>query len=426
MCAQHQQWLQVSISDRAKQGRFDWVLPQEKDLRAIDRLRGTLPSEQLEFLARVNRMILEAGTDAPAAEELTSTLTQGVWHGMVRNGWVSRSGQINGRAATTRLDWAYKQLALLPEWSVGPATEGACLSRVRKVLADPAQGHPLRALTVLACLFESWGEFLDAVREFSEPVTAGEDAARAGKPEDDTRLELLAAAGGEASVSELAKRFGVAVSTAQAWLASEGWEPPKRPSKLYGPTLSRTVEELTKGCHPSTVSEQLGLSESTVRRVLKTTVGLSTAWRKARHQLDENEARARWSAAISLAAQSGPKTARTFEPGAYAWLYRNDRDWLMRTNALAKQPAIGNKRVVDWDSRDRLLSESCRAAATGLVSEHGGRRITLTDLIRVVPELRTKLHKLSCMPRTALVVKSVLQRHQSSDAQGLLPGLVQD
>ena len=426
MCAQHQQWLQVSISDRAKQGRFDWILPQEEDLRAIGRLSGTLPSQQMEFLARVNRMVLEAGTDAPAAQESKSTLTHGIWHGMVRNGWVSRSGQINGRAATTRLAWAHRQLALLPEWSAGPATEGACLSRIRKVLADPAQGHPLRALTVLTCLFESWGDFLDAVREVPEPVTAGKDAARAGKPGDDTRLELLAAAGGDASVSELAKRFGVAVSTAQAWLASEGWEPPKRPSKLYGPALSRAVEELTKGCHPSTVSAQLGLSESSVRRVLKTTVGLRTAWRKARHQLDENEARARWSAAISLAALSGPKTARTFEPGAYAWLYRNDRDWLLRTNALAKQPVIGNNRVVDWDSRDRLLSEACRTAATKLLGNGIGRRLTLTDLIRIVPELRTKIHRLECLPRTARVVRSVLLPQGSPEAPRLLTDTVED
>lgn len=57
----------------------------------------------------------------------------------------------------------------------------------------------------------------------------------------------------------------------------------------------------------------------------------------------------------ALANYGGAKDARQNGAGAcYAWLYRNDRSWLMAENQ-SRQRRQGNNSYVDWQARDRKL-----------------------------------------------------------------------
>jgi hypothetical protein len=225
----------------------------------------------------------------------------------------------------------------------------------------------------------------------------------------DTRTEFLRAARGAGSITALAKEFNIAVRTAQSWLTDEGRVTPKRPSKISGAVLLRLTEGLAAGSDPSALAQETDLSESSVRRVLGTTIGLREKWSAAKLIAVRTEARERWVAALSVVSPGGPKLARGVDPGAYAWLYRNDREWLTLSHAHQRQPISGNRRQLDWAARDLALSADCRTAAKDLIERKRTARITLADFVKVVPELRTKLCKLDRMPLTLSVIQTALQ-----------------
>lgn len=69
---------------------------------------------------------------------------------------------------------------------------------------------------------------------------------------------------------------------------------------------------------------------------------------------DENlliECRGQWREAVE---KHGTKQARLngFDD-LYAWLYRRDRDWLLKTNQVNRRPEPKHKAKVDWQKRDR-------------------------------------------------------------------------
>nr|WP_245593751.1 TnsD family Tn7-like transposition protein [Arenimonas malthae] len=334
---------------------------------------------------------------------------------MIRAGWISTSGRLATAAVGKGLKSAITALSALPEWTADTPSEATCISRVRSVLSEPGQGHPLKLLIVASCLFESWSDFLDEAKREETATRRSELAEEKRFRAQDIRGDFLKAAQRAASVTELAKEFNIAVRTAQTWLADEGRSTPRRPSKILGAALLRLTQGLSAGADPSSLAEETGLSESSVRRVLGTTVGLKGKWLDAKGRALRQQNRARWLAALSVAAPGGPKLARDLDPSAYAWLYRNDREWLAKKNSHLRLPASGNRRALDWDARDRALCKACRLAANELATRNRGARVALVDLVRVVPDLRTKICKLDRLPLT----RSAIQDAVRGDVQQL-------
>lgn len=409
ICSAHHEWLLVSIASRARQGRFDWRLPEALDLTLPPGLAGDMGDKQLAAIHRLSQFSLEAASTTDRSILAGDNVCDALRRGMARAGWISKSGRLATSAIATDLKSKFSALSALPEWAADSPSEATCVSRVRDILNAHGQGHPLKLLVVTSCIFDSWSDFL-AELEIQGTEVEGKNQPEEKDPElSDTRAEFLEAASGVGSVTALARRFNIAVRTAQGWLADEGRATPKRPSKISGSVLRRLTEGLAAGNDPSALAEETNLSESSVRRVLGTTVGLRDEWVAAKHHAVRAEVRERWGAALSIGSPGGPKLARGIDPGAYAWLYRHDRGWLIQSNVRQKQPSSGNHRVLNWGARDLALSEVCRHAANDLAEQNRKERITLVDLVRVVPELRTKLCKLDRLPLTLSAIRAVVQ-----------------
>lgn len=415
VCGRHQTWLLFSISNRARQGRFEWSLPEESDLTLPPGLTSHVDEWQLASINRFSRFSQESAAMAEKPAGSCEAFAGALRRGMIRAGWISTSGRLATAAVGKGLKSTITALSALPEWTGDTPSEATCISRVRSVLSEPGQGHPLKLLIVASCLFESWSDFLDETKREETATRRSQLVEEKCFRAQDIRADFLKAAERDASVTELAREFNIAVRTAQGWLAEDGRSTPRRPSKLSGTALLRLTQGLSAGTDPSTLAEETGLSESSVRRVLGTTVGLKSKWLEAKAQALRQQNRARWLAALSVAAPGGPKLARGLDPGAYAWLYRNDREWLAKKNSRLTLPASGNHRALDWDARDRALSKACRLAADELATRNRGARVALVDLVRVVPELRTKICKLDRLPLT----RSVIQVAVRADVQQL-------
>lgn len=85
------------------------------------------------------------------------------------------------------------------------------------------------------------------------------------------------------------------------------------------------------------------------------------SFKKAREQQQQNnsynvyletasiENRKKW---LNLVHQHGIKDARQLNESLYAWLYRNDRTWLIQTNQAFHRKFLPQRSKVDWHKRD--------------------------------------------------------------------------
>jgi hypothetical protein len=78
----------------------------------------------------------------------------------------------------------------------------------------------------------------------------------------------------------------------------------------------------------------------------------------------------------------------------------------MAMEKVARSPAAR----VDWDLRDRRLSEQVRRVSLDLYEAVPARRIKLFQLYQRLPELKAKLFKMDCLPLTRAVLYDLLRK----------------
>lgn len=101
-------------------------------------------------------------------------------------------------------------------------------------------------------------------------------------------------------------------------------------------------------------------------------------------------------------------TVRMLRPEIYAWLYRNDRDWLVtQTQSQTFKRDHGRLRI-DWDDRDSALALKVAQVALELSCELPGCRLKLWQLYQRIPDLKAKLGHLDHLPLTQSALKAVL------------------
>lgn len=66
-------------------------------------------------------------------------------------------------------------------------------------------------------------------------------------------------------------------------------------------------------------------------------------------EITRAENREKW---VGLVQEHGIKPARHLQAALYAWLYRNDKDWLLQTNQNFHQKFIPQGTKIDWQKRD--------------------------------------------------------------------------
>jgi hypothetical protein len=109
--------------------------------------------------------------------------------------------------------------------------------------------------------------------------------------------------------------------------------------------------------------------------------------------------RKEWRQALSDA--NGAKAARELAPAVYAWLYRHDREWLLRENGRnAPEPAARSR--IDWKARDEEMSRRAQILAKLLAAEAPRKRLTVSRLRRSLGEARVRNEQLPKLEKALL------------------------
>lgn len=411
VCPKHGCILLESTVKSSGVGRFLWHLPRLQQLRNV--LPYALPPECSQPLVQ---KLADLATIAIAAAQLPPTFH--IDSGTLLAAYRQRLDTIHLRSDHQRLKryeiaqsfLAFtRELRLVPELAALPDTLAKAQAQMDRLLRLPRIGtHPLRQLVLIHWLFGSWEAFWGAYQ--SALITVSPHAKKAetliitphreqsGDERHHTLLELIQNQG--YSLSRAAAEVGIDTGTAMAWAAQAGVKVPRRPKRLKPEIRSALIRDLLLGDGKKTVAARYGISTQTVTTTLRTEPGLSKCWHDAQRANARAMARTRWEQTCHDNSGLGIKAIRQLVPAVYAWLYRNDRTWLMSKTADLPRSKGGNHSNVNWVLRDAQLALAIRQAASSFALTAHPPPLTLQHIYQLLPELRAKLSSLKRLPLT--------------------------
>lgn len=221
--------------------------------------------------------------------------------------------------------------------------------------------HPLKHILMMSVLSLDWCDmrvrpFICQSR-FRSLAESEKETKEAGKASVDHELTNLVRDKG-CSLRSCAKLLGKSVTTLKIQAVQLDLSVKLRPKKIKEDLFSEVVELLQSGHSVAEVAEYASLSIVSVYRILKMQPKVFESWRQMRF---ERELVSRRGEAANAAFEGRP-----VPKSVYAWLYRNDRDWLKKMLEGGKSRLTSRSPLVDWDARDRKLSEAvifyCKSA----------------------------------------------------------------
>lgn len=424
ICPWHGEPLRTSVVKSTGVERFLWHLPEDGQLSDDWFAVPHASTEALHALANLTTGLVEFAADGGWLDALTVQTT--LRTRLSEMGWITVGG--NARIADAAANYLQHCMPLraAPELSGLPSNLEEAKIQIGYLIRPFRTGtHPLRLLVAIHWLFGDVAEFVGAHVVGTLPDATGQEVSLASTQPvvkvapNERRMVLVQLIQAGESASAAAAKIGVDVATAQVWAASAGIAVDRRPKILKADVLAALVQDLRSGADKVAVAGRHAISVVTVTRILRTEVGLYAAWKAARNAKAQLSARKAWLDLLASHRELGSKLMRAMTPAAYAWLYRNDRAWLMEHAPGARVDGkVGRASSVRWDDRDDELSRAVHRVVLRLSQDQAGKPPRLWQIYQALPELRAKLTVLERLPLTkhALEVAVGRQRVQTTSA----------
>lgn len=417
MCIKHQRPLVRGIGKVSTRGRFHWYLPS--DMQLVRCMESFELATAAPFLLRLTESTIGFGSGPPQGRFTSRLLAHTYRRRLAEIGIINASDRIHAKDLGTLLDSQLEPISRVFGFdALGQGPSSLC-EQFSRLLREPrATAHPLRHLLFISAVFDSWTSFLETYRATpQEPPPAprerplGPGERPASEIENAQRQQLYSLVQEGMSATAAARSTGVTVATAMSWLTAFGIRTPRRPKTLTPELRQMAIGRLRSGSSKDAIAAAIGMSSQTVTMLLRTEPGLHAVWRTARFLKAQRVARTRWQRTADRLGSPSPKAMREAQPAIHAWLYRNDRAWLISFSENLPRISRTNNSRVRWDERDLCLSDAVRQAADAFASGHGQRRPRLSDLCDVIDTLRKRLGNLDQLPLTRAAIREVTSGH---------------
>jgi hypothetical protein len=407
-CPRHGELLQVSRHKVDGQYRYSFVLPRSSELtapwsewRLSSQSRGTLEGR----LQRLTALVLSATACEPGCFDDRAVLATAYRERLVEIGWLRHPNRLSWDVLSENFSKQTKWMISVPEFAALRVGSAAVRNQLSVVLYKRrARTHPLRHLLMMEVLFHDWTEFLIYHGRAVSTSQSQHERLTVERPnrEEARHVDI------EGSAREMARRNGVDIHTAMAWRAATGVRTQRRPKILKAPVLEKLVACLKEGVPKEEAAAVAGISISSVTRVMRTEPGLQHAWHQQRWLAAQARHRSVWTRLLKNYAGMALRLMRLLAPDSFAWLYRNDRDWLQSTSARDRAvPSGGNHVLAKWRERDTHLALEVNKAAIWL-EERG--QLKIGEIISAVPELAPLLRRIDRLPLTQQALVSIFGR----------------
>jgi len=414
-CDNHHQPLYESIIKSTGVKRFSWYLPNKDELRQPNSINPCYPRETIQALVSLcdtAKSLVEIGNTKPwIMNDFWLTYRKE----LANRNWLAGQQLRYSEMVSDFLIYSNK-LRGIPEFSALPTTISEAKSQLGRLFRQPRSGtHPLRHIIMIDWIFGGTTKFLETT---TTPVNNNRNYTVSRSPSgtiDDSKKQMviLLIRDQNLSLREVSNRTDIDINIIMQWCSEEKIPFTRRPKVLKKEVRDKLIIQLKNGKDKSFLSKKYNISIATINRLLRTVNNLQTEWYSAQFQSNLNKARATWSSLNKKYSSLGTKLLRSLEPAVYAWLYRNDREWLREntpTPASAQQHTIKHN---IWNKRDIKLSTEVKRTALTISEQNPNSRIYLWQLYQQIPELKAKLDVLYKLPLTKRAIEQVIDSKKS-------------
>lgn len=348
ICPRHQAWLMVSTKSRRWSGRFEWSLPDEDFLFEQDSSQKIW--SRPAFLTLADNVIDLASFGRMSSFDpctVAATYRTAVHQ-------EDRPDSLLDRIKPLRCSHLFESL---------PADEESTKSFINQLIRTPRRSiHPLKHLVLINWLFDGLHSFLKAYK--TEVARSAQQVAFAPSRKLPERSSLSSA--------------GVPTQKIA------------RPKRLKGWIKDDLLAKLAKGVSKQKLCEEFRITVSTINKLLRANPTTYAQALQAKHGWEIDEHRGEWQHLHRVYPELGVKALRTKRPSLYAWLYRNDKAWLMAEAQTFTKPVRRNSHTIDWEARDYRLLSMIEAACWS-ISNLREEPVTKSELYAIVPILSSCL-----------------------------------
>lgn len=420
-CPIHNVVLLQSTEKSTGVGRFLWHLPRLDSL--VDSAITAGDQEQMRSRGKriesLTKLICEYATLPEGFRFDSKLLLETYFCALEEHGFKTIRGPVNLAKIGHAFLNTTEPLRTIRELSALPSNVSEAISQLSRLLRIPRSGtHPLRHLLFIQWLFDDWASFMLAyrLRILEQGECCGSSGIAICKEEPAVKIDLrtnqllVMIREKKCAISQAAKQIGIDTATAMVWAAKAGIATPRRPKVLKPDIREGLIRDLKEGHDKQIVASKFGVSVQTITTTLRTEVGLHQQWLTIRAEYAQRDARAMWDSQVMQNPEVGVKAIRALAPATYAWLYRNDREWL-RDQVKKRLVVVRSNNVkLDWVQRDILLSSEVRRVALQIHERMPGAKIFLWQLYQELPELKAKLDVIDRLPLTGKAIENATGR----------------
>jgi hypothetical protein len=363
VCPSHRTWLMTATKCRQWSGRVEWSLPTN------EYLIPKAPSQKLWSNSAF--FVLARSVMDLAALGRRQTLQASAVAKVYRSAVVGDElpGLLLEYLAPLRRFHLFESL---------PADAQSLSSFLAQLTCNPRRSlHPLKHLTLINGLFGGVQPFLDAYQ-----------------------IELSSTAH-ETPQTQVLKADDDGPSLAQPIPAKGA----PRPKRLKGQFKDNLLSKLACGGSKKELCEEFDITISTIDKLLRANPATYAEALKARHTKVRGEQRDEWQRLHNLHPDLGAKALRNHSASLYAWLYRNDKEWLSAQRECCPKPPRSDRHQVDWEARDHRLLEMIRKACRVIMMRQ--ETIIKRDLYAMLPMLWSCLENRDRYPKSRAYLSTV-------------------
>lgn len=414
-CTEHSELLVESEIKSNGVERFQWVLPNlhNKKVPVVER-------ENLFELARLSKFISDFVNVLPLNFMDFSNV-----HLLYQNAFTDQGYIVGKRLKTIDAVASFqsyiRRFRGITELSSMMKSDEKIKSLLQTILREPrTRTHPVKHMLIMNWLFDcadqvqyQYVKLVDSNKQGFVFNSNQETQVFYDKNDDRrTRFQALVARINSKTLSlrAAAQEIGIDTSTALVWATQAGIQVTRRPKILNEDIRSKIVQKLRDGTSKEDIAETYVISIVTVTQILRTEIGLHQQWRESCLNIRREKARMEWTNLLKSNAALGSKFLRSLSPSTYAWLYRNDREWLVLNAPERISQLPENRKSVNWDERDFVLAQEVEHVALEIQLNIGSKKMMLWHLYQKIPELKAKLSNLSRLPLTRRTIDRVLKR----------------
>lgn len=372
-CPMHGRLLMESKENRQWSRGFQWLLPDEPALVATCQ-PAVSPSTLTALHAMSNSAVTLSKLGITNQFDL-STVAQ-----MYKEAVSNLGAPQKWREASADCFAQYCSLLQpFPPFSALPSSRRCAIEFISQMTRKPrGYCHPLKHLTLISWLFGSLESFVDAYQQLKKQSKIS----GTGNIQALGLSQII-----EVQLSKITRKTGT-----------------PRPKKIFSDLKEKILDALITGTSKKEVCSRFEISISTVNRLLRMNPIAEQQIINKLFLKKREKQRNAWDTLVEQTPNSSANIIKRLAPNVYAWLYRNDRSWLLSKTGSLPSGRGGNYVTVNWDARDENL---CTLIKKVLIEFPTDSKIRKRDLYQLVPNLFSSLENRSHYPKTRRLLSEI-------------------